>query len=337
MFIDLVEIEVESGAGGPGAVSFRREKFLPKGGPDGGDGGNGGSVYLVVDSNLNTLMDLKYRKKYKAEKGGFGKGRRRSGAKGEDVYIRVPPGTLIYDVETDEMLADLVDDGETFMVARGGQGGRGNDHFKSPTNQAPRRADPGRPGEEKKLRLELRLIADVGLVGYPNAGKSSLLKALSRARPKVAEYPFTTLIPNIGIVAVEEFRSLKMADIPGIIEGASRGKGLGLQFLRHIERTSILLYMLDGTRQDFIQDLQDLRTELREYNWRLLSKPELICINKIDLWDDETLELWKTELGDNYLFISAKEEINLDQVKSKLAELMDKKERDDDKRLTEDS
>jgi GTPase len=314
-FVDLVNIMVESGKGGPGCISFHTEKFIPKGGPDGGDGGDGGSVYIQVDSNLNTLMDLKYRHKYKAINGEYGKGRLKSGMKGKDVIVKVPPGTLVYDNETDELLADLVKDGQQFLAAKGGKGGRGNDHFKSSTNQSPRRADPGRPSEKHTLRLELRLIADVGLVGYPNAGKSSLLRALSHAKPKVADYPFTTLTPNIGIVELKDYKTIKMADIPGIIIGASKGKGLGLTFLRHIERTSLLLFILDGSKEDFLNDLGILRKELEDYNWRLLSKPSIVCINKVDLLENEKIDEWREQLGEDYLFISATENIELEQLK----------------------
>jgi len=310
-FVDVVEIEVQSGAGGPGCISFRREKYVPKGGPDGGDGGKGGSVYLQVDGNLNTLMDLDYRKEYKASAGETGSGGNKTGEAGRDVTIRVPPGTMAYNSDTGELICDLVREGEVFLVAPGGKGGRGNTHFKSSTNQAPRRADAGMPGITLRLRLELKLIADVGLVGFPNAGKSSLLRALSRARPKVAEYPFTTLTPNIGSVEIGEYRTIKMADIPGIIDGASRGRGLGLTFLRHIERTTLLLFLLDGAKSDFLEDLQILKDELKNYNWRLLAKPSLVCINKIDLWDAPTLEEWKHRLGEEYLFISAKEKVGL--------------------------
>ncbi len=316
MFVDLVEIEVQSGHGGPGCVSFRREKFVPKGGPDGGDGGKGGSVFIQVDSNLNTLMDLKYRKSYKATNGQPGKGGNKSGEDGKDVTVRVPPGTMVFNAESSELLADLVEDGEKYKAAKGGIGGRGNTHFKSPTNQSPRRADFGRPGESYRLRLELKLIADVGLVGYPNAGKSSLLKAMSEAKPKIAEYPFTTLNPNIGIVNISEFEKIRMADIPGIIDGASRGKGLGFQFLRHIERTSVLLYLLDGEKNDFLEDYNVLKQELEQYNWRLPTKPSIVCINKIDLWDEEMIALWKAELGEGYIFISAKERVGLDELRT---------------------
>jgi GTP-binding protein len=326
MFVDLVEIEIQSGNGGAGCVSFRREKYVPKGGPDGGDGGNGGSVYIQVDDNLNTLMDLKYRKKYKAENGEPGKGGNKFGENGKDVTVRVPPGTMVFNAKTDELLCDLVKEGEKYLAARGGKGGRGNTHFKSSTNQSPRRADPGMPGETLILRLELKLIADVGLVGYPNAGKSSLLKAMSDAKPKIAEYPFTTLNPNIGIVKISEYQSIKMADIPGIIMGASKGKGLGLTFLRHIERTSVLLFVLDGEKNDFLEDHQVLKQELEDYNWRLLTKPSIVCINKIDLWDERMLSEWRSRLGDEYLFISAKEKIGLDRIKDILAEL--KREKD---------
>lgn len=321
MFVDLVEIEVQSGKGGAGCVSFRREKFIPKGGPNGGDGGDGGNVYLQVDDNLNTLMDLKYRHKYRATNGRPGSGGNKSGENGKDVIIRVPQGTMIFDAETDELLCDLVIAGEKFMAAQGGKGGRGNTHFKSATNQTPRYADPGLPGEKLRLRIELKLIADIGLVGYPNAGKSSLLKAMSRAKPKIAEYPFTTLTPNIGIIEMEDYKTLKMADIPGIITGASKGKGLGLAFLRHIERTTTLLFLLDGSKEDFMEDLPALRKELEDYNWRLLSKPHIICVNKIDLWGEDDLDEWKQKLGYEYLFISAKEKLGLDDLKTALAKI----------------
>jgi len=321
MFVDLVNIEVVSGKGGPGCISFHREKYMPRGGPDGGDGGDGGSVFIEVDDNLNTLMDLKYRRKYKAKNGSPGSGNKRSGEKGQNVTVRVPPGTMIYENDTDELICDLVKNNEKFLIAKGGIGGRGNTHFKSPTNQTPRRADTGRPGETKFLRLELKLIADVGLVGYPNAGKSSLLKAMSKASPKIAEYPFTTLTPNIGVVEIKQFMQIRMADIPGIITGASKGKGLGFKFLRHIERTSVLLYMLDGTKEDFLQDLALLQKELEEYNWRLLTKPSVICINKIDLWDSDQINDWQTKRGDEYLFISAKEQIGLESIKNRLMDI----------------
>jgi len=328
MFVDLVEIEVQSGRGGPGCVSFRREKYVPKGGPDGGDGGDGGSVFLEVNGNLNTLMDLRYRRKYKATNGLPGSGGKKTGERGKDLYIKVPPGTMIYNAESGELISDLVSDGESFQVARGGKGGRGNTHFKSPTNQSPRRADPGRPGEKLRLRLELKLIADIGLVGYPNAGKSSLLMALSKARPKIAEYPFTTLTPNIGMVEVENFKFVRMADIPGIISGASKGKGLGLAFLRHIERTSMLLFLLDGAKEDFMEDLPLLRNELQDYNWRLLSKPNIVCINKIDLWSDDKLMGWKQKLGPDYIFVSAKTKAGLKRLRAIIAKKIKLREKE---------
>ena len=330
MFVDLVEIVVQSGKGGPGCVSFRREKYVPKGGPDGGDGGKGGSVYIQVDSNLNTLMDLKYKRKYKAENGEPGKGGKKSGEDGKDVTIKVPPGTIVFNAENGQLLADLVEDKDRYLAAKGGIGGRGNTHFKSPTNQSPRRADPGMPGETLRLRLELRLIADLGLVGFPNAGKSSLLKAMSEAKPKIADYPFTTLNPNIGIVKLAEFETIRMADIPGIIDGASEGKGLGLQFLRHIERTSVLLYILDGEKNDFLEDYKVLQQELEKYNWRLVTKPSIVCINKIDLWDEEMLSLWKEQLGKGYIFISAKYGIGLDDLKAAMVKLRSEHEEEKD-------
>ena len=328
MFVDLVEIEVKSGKGGPGCISFRREKYVPKGGPNGGDGGNGGSVYFQVDSNLNTLMDLKYRKHYKAGNGQPGQGSNKHGENGQDVIVRIPQGTMIFNAESGELICDLVEDGEKFLVAKGGKGGRGNTHFKSPTNQTPRRADSGIPGEVLNLRLELKLIADVGLVGYPNAGKSSLLKAMSRAKPKIADYPFTTLSPNIGIVEIAEYRTIRMADIPGIITGASHGKGLGLKFLRHIERTKVLLYLLDGSKEDFLEDYRILQKELENYNWRLPTKPSIVCVNKIDLWTEEQLVEFRDKLGPEFLYISAKDNIGLDDIRRILLDMNIDKEID---------
>jgi len=287
MFVDLVEIEVQAGDGGNGVVSFHREKYISKGGPDGGDGGKGGDVILEVDDNLMTLMDLKYRKKYAAEKGDDGQGGQRSGKGGDDIVIRIPPGTAVYDASAgDDLLVDLTQPGERFVTAKGGRGGLGNVHFKSSTNQSPRKATPGKLGEKRKLVIELRLIADVGLVGYPNAGKSTMLAAVSDAKPKIASYPFTTLTPNIGIVYLDNYRHFRMADIPGIIEGASHGKGLGLSFLRHIMRTRVLLFVLDGSEEDPAKTLSLLRKELADFDWRLNEKPYIIALNKIDLIDE---------------------------------------------------
>ncbi len=268
-------------------VSFFREKYLPKGGPDGGDGGRGGSVYLRAGSGVDSLAKLSKRQ-YKAERGQHGKGKEMAGRSGKDLVIEVPLGTRVYDAETGELLADLVEEGQTALVARGGEGGYGNAHFATATRQAPRFALGGLPGEKRRLRLELRLIADVGLVGYPNAGKSSLLAALTRARPKVADYPFTTLSPNLGVVE-EDLERFTMADIPGIIEGAAEGKGLGLDFLRHISRTRLLLYVLDVT-QEPAQTLQKLRAEVGSYDPELLRRPSLVALNKTDLVSREELD-----------------------------------------------
>lgn len=287
-FVDEVTIEVAAGDGGNGCVSFRREKFVAKGGPDGGDGGQGGDVVCVADENLGTLLDLQYRRHYRAEKGKHGSSKNKTGESGADAIIRVPPGSVIADAESGEILADLIKDGQRMIVARGGRGGKGNTHFKSPTHQTPRNATAGQPGEQRKLKVELRLIADVGLVGLPNAGKSTFLKQVSAAEPKIAAYPFTTLQPQLGVVARPAYQSFTVADIPGIIEGASEGKGLGLQFLRHIRRTKVLLFIIDGTEDEVEEQLAALLSELREFDPRMLEKPRLVMINKIDLWDEET-------------------------------------------------
>jgi GTPase len=285
MFIDQVHIQVLAGKGGDGCVSFRREKFIPKGGPDGGNGGNGGSVVLRVDSNLRTLLDFRYKRIFKAQNGKHGQGSNRTGARGDDLIIKVPPGTIVYDESQNEIFADLVKNKQEFMIANGGRGGRGNATFASSTNQTPRQFTPGKPGEEFSLRLELKLIADVGLVGFPNAGKSTLLARVSKAKPKIANYPFTTLAPNLGIVQVRELHSFVMADIPGLLEGAHSGKGLGLQFLRHIERTRILLFLIECTSETIEEDFNVLRNELQSYNEELLNKPILIALTKKDLLD----------------------------------------------------
>ncbi len=307
MFVDLAEISVRAGNGGDGAVSFRREKFVPKGGPDGGDGGAGGDVVLVATSQLSTLMDLRYRREYKAEDGRNGAGARKTGRGGASVEVRVPTGTLIRDVDTDALLGDLVDEGDQVVVARGGRGGRGNSNFATPTNQAPRFAEDGRRGEERRIVLELKLLADVGLVGFPNAGKSTLISRISAARPKVAEYPFTTLVPNLGIVRVDVGESFVVADIPGLIEGASEGRGLGHQFLRHVDRSGVLCFLLDGTESDPVETFETLVGELRRFNQSMLDKRRVVCISKVDALGDER----RTELaalrfeGDAPLMISS--------------------------------
>ena len=297
MFYDHTKIYVKAGDGGNGSSHFRREKFAPRGGPDGGDGGRGGSVYLEATSNMNTLIDYRYRHHFKAGAGGAGMRQKMHGAKGEDVVLRVPLGTIVRDADTNELIADLVEDGQRVMVARGGRGGLGNTHFATATHQAPREAQKGEPGEERWITLELRLIADVGLVGYPNAGKSTLLSVVTAAQPKIADYPFTTLSPNLGVVVVGQPGSrdeidFVLADIPGLIEGAAQGVGLGHEFLRHIDRTRLLIHMLDGAslERDPWQDFQTINQELREYDERLATRPQIVVLNKMDL--PEAQERW---------------------------------------------
>ena len=284
--VDEAEITVTAGNGGNGCVGFRREKFIPLGGPDGGDGGDGGSVWLVADENLNTLVDFRHQKQFRAQRGEDGRGRQMYGRGGEDVVIAVPTGTVVHSVDTDEVIGDLTAHGERLLVARGGKGGLGNMHFKSSTNRAPRQSTPGTPGEERRLRLELRLLADVGLLGFPNAGKSTLIRAVSAATPKVADYPFTTLYPNLGVVSVEPARSFVIADIPGLIEGAADGAGLGALFLRHIQRTRLLLHLveiepLDGS--DAVEQVRTIERELEKFDAGLLDKPRWLLLNKADL------------------------------------------------------
>jgi GTP-binding protein len=282
-FIDYVEIGVKAGNGGRGCVSFRREKYVPKGGPDGGDGGGGGDVVIKVDPHMTTLLDFRYVKHYKAGNGENGKGALKHGKRGEDVWIKVPPGTIIKDIESNKILVDLTKEDQTYVVAKGGKGGRGNAHFKSSTRQAPRKAELGTKGEEKKLALELKLLADVGIVGHPNVGKSTLLSKLSSARPKIADYPFTTLSPNLGMVKLNDGKSFVLADIPGLIEGAHEGKGLGIQFLKHIQRTKLLLFLLDATSSDLKGDYSALRNEIKLFDPQLSERPGVVAINKIDL------------------------------------------------------
>jgi GTP-binding protein len=283
MFVDTARVHITAGTGGSGCASFRREKFVPRGGPDGGDGGGGGDVVVVVDPRMRTLLDYKRHPHVKAGRGQHGRGANKTGRGGSKAQIRVPPGTVIYDDRTGEMMADLVDSGATAVVARGGRGGRGNARFVSSVNQAPREWEPGEAGEERILRFELKLIADVGLVGQPNAGKSTLLSRVSAARPKIADYPFTTLEPNLGIVSLGEYDSCVMADIPGLIEGASGGKGLGFEFLRHIERTRALLYLVDLTLDDPVGEYQVLRDELKSYSAALPARPSALLLTKLDL------------------------------------------------------
>lgn len=287
MFVDRAVIEIVAGTGGSGSEAFRRETGVPRGGPAGGDGGKGGDVLLRADPQLTTLLDYSYRRHYKADRGMHGEGGNRTGKSGEDLVLRVPPGTVAYDAETDELLAELLTEGEVVVIAKGGRGGRGNTRFKTATNQAPRRWEAGVEGEERIVRLELKLIADVGLVGEPNAGKSTLLATVSAARPKVAAYPFTTLEPNLGVVQLTDFRSFVMADIPGIIEGAHEGKGLGHQFLRHIERTRVLLLMIPVDAEDLQAEYDRIRAELAAYSSDLAATPFCVGLSKVDLLPPE--------------------------------------------------
>ncbi len=300
MFIDYAGISVKAGNGGDGAVAFRREKYVPKGGPSGGNGGNGGSVIIEAHHNLATLLDFRYRKNYSAGKGEPGAGSRKDGKNGKDVIIKVPVGTVIKDSASSKIMVDMDEDGKQFIVAKGGKGGKGNSNFATPTNQAPRYAEPGRAGEEKAITLELKLIADVGLVGFPNAGKSTLISSISAARPKIADYPFTTLEPNLGIVNYKEYKSFTVADIPGIIEGAHEGKGLGHKFLRHIERTKILLFLIDVTSEDYQSDYDVLLNELKSYSPKLAEKEKLVALSKIDLIDDKTIKKLEKKKLKNY-------------------------------------
>lgn len=289
MFIDQAELEIKAGDGGDGAVTFRREKYVPKGGPSGGNGGKGGDVIIQAFGNLNTLLDFKYKRKYLAGDGAIGGSSLKDGKNGKDVLIKVPIGTIIKDFESDKILADLDGEGKSIVIAKGGRGGKGNSNFATSTNQAPRFAENGKKGESKKIILELKLIADVGIVGFPNAGKSTLISVISSAKPKIADYPFTTLEPNLGIVYYKDYKSFTVADIPGIIEGAHEGKGLGLKFLRHIERTKILLFMIEVTSENIEKDFKILLNELKQYSKKLAERKKIIALSKSDLLDEKSL------------------------------------------------
>ncbi|CAM3784451.1 GTPase ObgE [Aquirufa aurantiipilula] len=282
-FIDYVKINVRSGRGGFGSSHFRREKHVPKGGPDGGDGGRGGHIYLVGNSQLWTLLHLKYQKHIIADNGKGGEGGRRSGAEGEDIFIEVPLGTIVKDAESNEFLAEVTEEGQKILLLPGGRGGMGNTHFKSSTNQSPRHAQPGEEGQDRWVIMELKVLADVGLVGFPNAGKSTLLSVLSAAKPEIADYPFTTLVPHLGVVAYRDYKSFVVADIPGIIEGASEGKGLGLRFLRHIERNSILCFLIPSDAKDWGKEYEILLGELEKFNPELLQKQRVLVVSKMDI------------------------------------------------------
>ncbi|MDT8715288.1 GTPase ObgE [Clostridium sp. 19966] len=330
MFIDRAKIFVKSGDGGNGAISFRREKYVPLGGPDGGDGGRGADVVLVADSNMTTLIDLTYKRKYVAEKGVNGSSSKCYGKDGETLYIKVPTGTIVKDTDSGKIMADLSHGGETFVVAKGGKGGKGNAKFATATRQAPSFAEPGMPGEERYITLELKLLADVGLMGFPNVGKSTLLSVVSKARPKIANYHFTTLKPNLGVVSMPGIESFVIADIPGIIEGASEGIGLGLDFLRHIERTRVLIHVVDisGVEgRDAVEDFIKINEELKKYSVKLWDRPQIVAANKSDmLFDDEVFENFKKKLKemgyDKIYKISAASRQGVDELMKAAAELL---------------
>jgi GTP-binding protein len=319
-FVDYVKINIYSGNGGKGSAHFRREKYITKGGPDGGDGGRGGHIIFVTDKSLWTLYHFKFKKHFKCGHGGDGSGSRSTGADGEDVIIRVPIGTVIKDFKTNNIIHETIEDGEEKIILKGGKGGLGNWNFRSSTNQAPRYAQPGIKGEEKQLVLELKLLADVGLVGFPNVGKSTLLKTLTSAKPKIGNYEFTTLKPNLGIVEYRDFKSFVIADIPGIIEGASEGRGLGHYFLRHIERNSVLLFLLSSESDDIVKQYEVLLNELKKYNPELLDKQRLIAISKSDLLDEKQISKIKKNISNKikdvpFDFISSVSNIGLIEIK----------------------
>ncbi len=326
-FVDYVKIHVTSGKGGKGSVHLHREKYITKGGPDGGDGGRGGHIIVRGNKNLWTLINYKFKRHFKAEHGGNGSKGRSTGADGADVYLEVPLGTIIRDSETSEVLFEITKDQEEKVIAKGGMGGRGNWHFKSPTNQTPRYAQPGIPAEEKDVILELKVLADVGLVGFPNAGKSTLLSVITSAKPKIADYEFTTLKPNLGIVQYRDFQSFVMADIPGIIEGAAEGRGLGHYFLRHIERNSTLLFLIPADSKDISKEYEILLDELRRYNPELIDKERLVVISKSDMLDDELMDEMKLELdkdfnGIPYMFISSVAQMGIQELKDRLWKML---------------
>ena len=329
-FVDYVKMHVTSGKGGGGSAHLRREKFVEKGGPDGGDGGRGGHIIARANSNMWTLLHLKFKRHLRAEHGEHGGKQNSTGADGADVYVNVPLGTVIRDSETQEILKELTEEGEEFIMAEGGMGGRGNSHFKSSTNQTPRYAQPGIDGQEVDITLELKILADVGLVGFPNAGKSTLLSVITAAKPKIADYEFTTLKPNLGIVKYREFQTFVVADIPGIIEGAAEGKGLGYRFLRHIERNSTLLFMIPADAADISEQYQILLHELKKYNPEMLDKDRLIAISKSDMLDAELKAELKNELDKTlpipYLFISSVAQQGLTELKDKLWQMLNTSE-----------
>jgi len=324
MFIDFTVIKCMSGKGGHGAVTFRREKYIPKGGPNGGDGGKGGDVIFIADNQLHTLQDIRYKKTYASGDGQQGSTNNRTGKNGEDAIIRVPLGTAVKEIKSENVVADLVEDKEQFIALKGGKGGRGNARFKTATRQTPRYAQSGIEGQVNTYALELKVLADVGLVGLPNAGKSTLLSVVSAARPKIADYPFTTLVPNLGIVKYGDYKSFVMADIPGLIEGAAAGKGLGHQFLKHVERTQVLLYMIECTEEDPQSVYETLSSELKTYNPDMDKKPQLVIRTKTDLLNEENEKNWKS--FEKYLDISSVTNSGINQLISRITELLHESE-----------
>ncbi len=316
-FVDYVKFQARSGKGGAGSAHLRREKFVPKGGPDGGDGGRGGHIILRGNAQLWTLLHLKYQKHVLAKNGQSGAGGKKTGAQGEDVTLEVPLGTIARNADTGEVVAEIIHDGQEMIILEGGRGGLGNDHFKSPTFQTPRFAQPGEPGKEQWFILELKVLADVGLIGFPNAGKSTLLSVMSAAKPEIADYPFTTLTPNLGVVAYHDYRSFVLADIPGLIEGAAQGKGLGTRFLRHIERNAILLFLIPADSPDINEAYHTLLHELEEYNPEMLDKKRIMAISKADLLDEELMEAVRQTITVDipFVFVSSVTQYHLQQLK----------------------
>ena len=321
-FVDHATIYVKAGKGGNGCIAFLREKFRPKGGPCGGDGGHGGSVILKTDSNLSTLHDLKYNKKYIAQNGENGKGKNMHGKNGADIIILLPVGTIVKNSDTSEVIADLEKENQSFVIAKGGNGGFGNARFKTKINTAPRIANNGLDGLEFNLELELKILADIGLVGFPNAGKSTFIRSISNAKPKIADYPFTTLVPNLGIVKYSDYKTYVVADIPGIIEGASSGKGLGIQFLKHIERTKVLVFIIDVNTEDINYEFEALCLELKKYSKELLEKPKLLFVTKMDVKQNDSIVNLKDK-NVNFLEISSLEKTNIEESKKMMFEILE--------------
>ncbi len=317
-FIDRVKIKVKAGDGGDGCISFRREKYVPRGGPDGGDGGKGGDVVFYGDPNLWTLLDFKYKRVLKAENGKQGKGKNMTGRDGKDLLIPVPLGTIIWDADKDEKIGEILKERERLIVAKGGKGGRGNKSFATSLNRAPRIREEGEKGEQRNIILELKLLSDIGIIGFPNSGKSTLLKSLTGAHPEIAPYPFTTLTPNLGVIRTDEFRRISICDIPGIIKDAHRGKGLGLKFLRHVERCNFFIILLDITSEEPLNDYEVLISELREYNPELLHKKRIVVFNKIDLVGEIPFKARNLKIKEKVFFISALKGTNIEELKGEI-------------------